>query len=101
MIINIFRNFFIIIHLLLNKQSLLILKIFSIIAYLMQFKEINYNIFYSYPLHLIGVSRITEMMTIAAIGLTLRNIDIFKIIKNNKIKHISFSIIIIFFIYNY
>jgi len=93
--------FFKIIHFLFNKKSLLILKILSIISYLIQYKEINYNIFNSYPPYFIGVSRTIEMMPIAATGLTLKNIDIFRTIKNDKIKYISFSMIIIFFIYNY
>jgi len=93
--------FFKIIHFLFNKKSLLILKILSIISYLIQYKEINYNIFYSLPSHFIGVARTIEMMPIAVTGLTLNNIDIFKRIKNDKIKYISYSMIIIFFIYNY
>lgn len=93
--------FFKIIHFLFNKQSLLILKILSIISYLIQYKEININIFYSYPLYLKVVPRITEMMPIALTGLTLKNIDLLKTIKNDKIKNASFSMIIIFFIYNY
>jgi len=93
--------FFKIIHILFNKQSLLILKILSIISYLVQYEEINYNIFYLYPTYIIGVSRIIEMMPIAVTGLCLRNINIFKTIKNDKIKYIFFSMIILFFIYNY
>lgn len=67
----------------------------------MQYEEINYNFFYLYPTYIIGVSRIIEMMPIAVTGLCLKNIDIFKTIKNDKIKYISFSMIIFFFIYNY
>jgi len=96
-----FEIFFKIIHILFNKQSLLILKILSIISYLMQYEEINYNIFYLYPEYMLGVSRIIEMMPIAVTGLVLKNIDIFKTIKNDKKKYISFSMIILFFIYNY
>ena len=41
------------------------------------------------------------MMPIAVTGLTLRNIDIFKILSKKKIKSISFSMISLYFIYNY
>ena len=41
------------------------------------------------------------MLPIALTGLYLKNIDLFKTIKNDKIKNISFSMIIIIFIYNY
>jgi len=97
----IFGIFFKIIYFLFNKQSLFILQIFFIISYLLQYKGINYKIFHQYPFYIRILSFIIEMMPIAITGLILRNIDIFKIISNDKKKSIFFSIIAIFFIYNY
>ena len=96
-----FSIFFQIIIFLFKKQSLLILQIFAIISYFIQYKEINYRIFFYYSPHLRSVSHIAEMMPIAVTGLTLKNIDIIKILSNKKIKSISFSMISLYFIYNY
>ena len=67
----------------------------------MQYKEINYRIFFHYKPPLRSISHIAEMIPIAVTGLSLRNIDIFKILSNYKIKSISFSMISLYFIYNY
>ena len=93
--------FFQIIIFLFKKNSLLIFQIFSIISYFIQYKEINYRIFFHYPAYLRSVSHIAEMMPIAVTGLNLRNKDIFKILSINKIKFISFSMTSLYFIYNY
>ena len=96
-----FGIFFQIIYFLLNKQSLIILQILFIISYLLQYEEINYKIFDKYPNHIRILSYIIEMMPIAIAGLILKNIDILKKISNDKIKYILFSIIALYFIYNY
>jgi hypothetical protein len=96
-----FEIFFQIINFLFKKQSLFILQIFSIISYFIQYKEINYKIFFHYSPHLRSVSHIAEMIPIAVTGLTLRNIDIFKSLSINKKKSIFFSMISLYFIYNY
>jgi len=97
-----FLGFFFEINIFLFKeQSLLILQIFSIISYFIQYKEINYRIFFHYQAYLRSVSHIAEMMPIAVTGLTLRNKDIFKALSNNKIKSIYFSLTSLYFIYNY
>jgi len=84
-----------------KKQSLFILQIFSIISYFIQYKEINYRIFFHYRAYLRSFSHIAEMLPIAVTGLTLRNIDLFKTLSNNKIKSIYFSITSLYFLYNY
>jgi len=97
-----FLGFFFQINIFLFKeQSLLILQTFSIISYFIQYKEINYRIFFHYQAYLRSVSHIAEMMPIAVTGLTLRNKDIFKALSNNKIKSIYFSMTTLYFIYNY
>ena len=96
-----FCIFFQIIIFLFKKQSLLIFHIFTIISYLILYNGINYTNYFNYPLYLKSISHIAEMMPIAITGLTLRNIDIFKALSNNKIKSISFSMIFLYFIYNY
>ena len=75
------------------------MQIISIIAYLIQYKEINYRIFFLYPYYLKSFSHIAEMMPIAVTGLTLKNIDIIKKLENKRIKCISYSMIAIFLIY--
>lgn len=96
-----FEIFFQIIYFLFNKKSLFILKIFFIISYFLQYKEINYKIFHEYPIHIRIISYIFEMMPIAVTGLILRNIDILKKISNDKKNAFFFSIIVLYFIYNY
>ena len=96
-----FGILFRIISCLFRKRALLILQIFSIISYFIQYKEINYKIFFKYSIDLRSGSWVVDMMPIAVTGLTLRKRDIFKNLSNDKIKSIFFSIITLFFIYNY
>ena len=96
-----FGIFFQIIYFLFNKQPLLILQILFIFSYLMQYQGINYKIFNQYPNHVRILSYIIEMMPIAITGLILKKIDIFKKISHDKTKYIFFSIIALYFIYNY
>ena len=96
-----FGIFFQINFFLFHKQSLLILQIFSVISYFIQYKEINYEIFFHCSLHLRPVSHIAEMIPIAVTGLTLKKIDIFKALSNDKRKSIFFSMISLYFIYNF
>jgi hypothetical protein len=96
-----FGIFYQIIYFLFNKQSLLILQILSIISYLLQYNGIIYEIFNQYPWHVKVLSCFIYMIPISITGLTLRNIDIFQKMSNDKIKYISFSIIALYFIYNY
>ena len=90
-----------IISFLFRKRALLILQIFSIISYFIQYEEINYKIFFKYSIVLRTGSWVVDMMPIAVTGLTLRKRDIFKNLSHDKIKNIIFSIITLFFIYNY
>jgi fucose 4-O-acetylase-like acetyltransferase len=87
-----------IISFLFRKRALLILQIFSIISYFIQYEEINYKIFFKYSIVLRTGSWVVDMMPIAVTGLTLRKRDIFKNLSHDKIKNIIFSIITLFFI---
>ena len=92
-----FGILFQIVSFLFRKRALLILQIFSIISYFLQYKEINYKIFFKYSNDLRSGSWVVDMMPIAVTGLTLRKRDIFKNLSNDKIKSIFFSIITLFF----
>lgn len=94
-----FGILFQIISILFKKRTLLILQIFSIISYFIQYEEINYKTFFKYPIYLRTGSWIVDMMPIAVTGLALRKR--FTNLSNNKIKSIFVSIIALFFIYNY
>ena len=94
-----FGILFQIIYFLFKKRALLILQIFSLISYIMQYKEINYKIFIKYSIK--SGSWVVDMMPIAITGLTLRKRDIFKDLSNDKQKSIFCSIITLLFIYNY
>ena len=81
-----FGILFRIITCLFRKRALLILQILSIISYFIQYKEINYKIFFKYSNDLRSGSWVVDMMPIAVTGLTLRKRDIFKNLSNDKIK---------------
>lgn len=97
----IFTILFEIIYLLFFKNYLFVLIVLSIIAYCLQYSEINYKIFRKYKPYLKAALHIVDLLSIAVTWLTLEYIKLFEKLKKNRIKSIIFCIIIFYFIYNY
>lgn len=94
--------FFFIIFSIFRKNSIVIIQIFQIISYLMQYSEINYKIFIKYEkAYIRSISHIAEIIPFAITGITFAHIKILKIFVNHRIKFIFFFITILIIIYNY
>ena len=94
---------FLIIIFLFKKHFLIVLQIFAIICYILQYSNINYNLNFKYliPHGYLTFGRFAEIFPNSVTGFTFKSKRIMIKLKTNRIKSILFSIIILIIIPKY
>lgn len=93
---------FYIISFLFYNNYLFILQIIGILAYIIQYSNLNFIFFNKYKNHVkFSVGYIAETIPLATTGLTISSIDLINKIKKYRIKNIIFLIMFIFILFKY